>query len=96
LLTFTFAAYATLLGIACIGLRAIILLAQRRLATIPAVLASATFISLVVAGMVSLNAEPPFRHFLAIAKELVGGHALVALAFSIGVGLPWRASKREA
>jgi len=88
--TYAFAAYASLLGIATVGLPVIIHLGRRGLATIPVVLAAATVISLLLAALMSVGDSPPFRHFGALAKELVYGHLLVAMAFCLGAGLPWR------
>ena len=90
LVTFTFALYATLIGIAVIGLPIIVQLGRRRLASVPIVLFVAALISLTLAALMSSGDSPPFRHFLAAANELVFGHVVVAAAFCIGAGLPWR------
>ena len=96
LVTFTFAAYATSLGIAVVGLRAIILLARFRMASVPAVMAAAVAISVVACATMTIGDDPAFKNFLPLARELVAGHVLTAMAFCVGVGLPWRARAGEA
>src|SRR5258706_3389197 len=87
--TFAFAVYATLLGIAAIGLPIIMSFGRRRIATIPAVLVAAAAISVLVAALLTVGGEPPFRHFTALAKELVFGHLAIAAAFCVGAGVAW-------
>lgn len=88
--TFAFAAYATLLGIAAVGLPIIVWLGQRGHATIPTVLVIAVLISVLVSGLMTAVDTLRFRHFLALAMELVPGHVAIATAFCIGARLPWR------
>jgi len=88
--TFIFAIYATLIGIAAIGLPIILHLARHKLAIVPAVLIAAALVSIVLAGVLTIGGTPPFRHFFTLAGELVFGHVLVAAAFCVGAGIPWR------
>ena len=90
LTTFAFAVYATLIGIAVIGLPLIMWLGRRKLATVPTVLVAAAIISAAVAVLMTAGGDPPFRHFGALAQELIVGHLAVAAAFCVGAGLAWR------
>lgn len=91
--TFAFAAYASLLGIAAIGLPVIFGLARRGFATAPAVLVAAAVISMLFAALMAAGSTSPFHHFLALASELVYGHVLIAAGFCLGAGLPWRSPR---
>jgi hypothetical protein len=91
--TFAFAAYASLLGIAAIGIPVIFGLARRGFATAPAVLVAAAAISMLFAALMAAGSASPLRHFLALACELVFGHVLVAAGFCVGAGLPWLSSR---
>ncbi len=89
-LTFTFTAYVSFLGIAIVGLPIIMTLGRRGFATIPIVLLAAVIVSLTVTILLTVGDDPPFRHFFALAKGAVFGHLAVALGFCVGAGLPWR------
>jgi hypothetical protein len=95
LATFTLGLYATLLGIAAIGLPIITFLGRRGLASVSTVLLAAAVVSLAVAAVMASGNTPPFRHFGALARELVFGHMVIAAAFCVGAGVPWQLARRE-
>jgi hypothetical protein len=95
LATFTLGLYATLLGIAAIGLPIITFRGRRGLASVSTVLLAAAVVSLAVAAVMASGNTPPFRHFGALARELVFGHMVIAAAFCVGAGVPWQLARRE-
>ncbi len=88
--------YLSLLGCATFGVPIVVLLAKRRAATVPLVVAASVPVSLaVVGGLASLSTAPTSR----IAKDvavLACLHAVLALGFSLGARLPWRRPRNEA
>jgi hypothetical protein len=81
--------YIAVFCIAVVGSPVVFALARRGYDSIPFVLAASVLISLlVVAAMAAVSAPGP-----AFGRDVVlvvGIHGLLALAFGIGVGLPWR------
>lgn len=91
--TLAFGLYGTLLGISAIGLPIIVFLGRRGRASVATVLLAAVGVSLALAAVMAAGNTPPFRHFNALAQELVFGHVVIAAAFCIGAGVPWRLAR---
>jgi hypothetical protein len=87
--------YVTLIGIAVVGVPAILFLSSKQRATVPWILLVATLISIVFAIVLEffVRSKSP-SHTIA---ALVGGHwLLLALGFCLGARLPWRATRASA
>lgn len=82
--------YLSLLGCAAFGVPIVTLLAKRRSATIPLVVAASVPVSLGVVGMLVLLSTVPTARIAKDAALMVGLHAIMAVGFSMGVRLPWR------
>lgn len=90
------AGYLALLGCAAIGVPVVVQLAKRHLATVPLVVAASVPVSLVVLLGFALLTSAPAGRLAADIAIMVGLHALLALAFSVGARLPWRRPRNEA
>lgn len=88
--------YLSLLGCAAFGVPIIALLAKRRAATVPLVVAASVPVSLCAVGVLALLSTAPTARFAQEAVLVTGLHAVMAIGFSIGVRLPWRRPRKEA
>ncbi|MFC3684672.1 hypothetical protein [Hydrogenophaga luteola] len=88
--------YLSLLGCAAFGVPIVTLLAKRRSATVPLVVAASVPVSLGVVGMLVLLSTAPTARIAKGAALMVGLHAVMAVGFSMGVRLPWRRPRKEA
>lgn len=88
------ATYASLIGCCVVGIPLVIALASKGWATVPAVVLSSVFVSLLLCAAVGLLSLSEPTHALRDATFLTGLHALLALAFATGMGLSWRAQQR--
>jgi uncharacterized membrane protein len=88
---FALLSFASLIGIAAIGLPIIRLLHKRALATVPWTLLSSIIVSVVVSLWMSLFDQPVFRHLTYTLKYVVATHFVICFAFCVGARMQWRA-----
>lgn len=81
--------YLTVFGIAVLGSPVVFALARRGYGNIPSVLIASVLISLLAAVAIAAVLAPG-PHFGRDVAWVVSVHGLLALAFALGVGLPWR------
>lgn len=82
--------YLSLMGCAAFGVPIIALLARRRQATVPLVVAASVPVSLCSVGVLALLSAALTVRFAQGAALVTGLHAVLAVGFSMGVRLPWR------
>ena len=88
------ATYASLIGCCVVGTPLVIALASKGWATVPAVVLSSIAVSLLFCAAVGLLSLSQPTRALREAGFLTGLHALLALAFAVGMGLSWRVQRR--
>lgn len=86
--------YVTLVGIAVVGVPAILFLNSKQRATVPWILLVATIIS--IAGAVILEIFVRSKNPLLTIGAVVGGHWLLAIGFCLGARLPWKGTGASA
>ena len=82
--------YLSLLDCAVFGVPIVTQLAKRQCATVPLVVAASVPVSLVIVGGLAALSTMLTPRLVKDVVLLVALHAVLALGFALGVGLPWR------
>jgi len=94
--TATFGVYAAILGCVFVGLPITLQLAALGFGTIPLVVLASLAISVAVTIAFGLVSNVQLKHAAEAGAQFAAAHAALALAFGVGLGLPWRRTRSVA